>query len=76
MAPNDDNPRDRVPGTRSRFRFPNSDTGFAFIGPAIVLMLVLLVGLYAMSDWIGGNTKNPQPSAVAPDAWPQSPSNK
>jgi hypothetical protein len=74
------NPRDRVPGTRSRFRFPYSDTGYAFIGPAIVLVLVVLVGLYALGDWIGdsaGTRTGPaaQPPAVTPDAPPKSPSN-
>jgi len=74
------NPRDRVPGTRSRFRFPYSDTGYAFIGPAIVLVLVVLVGLYALGDWIGDSAgtqtgQNAQPPAVTPDAPPKSPSN-
>jgi hypothetical protein len=45
-----DNPRDRIPGARTRFRFPYSDTGYAFIGPAIVIVLVILVGIYAPRD--------------------------
>ena len=65
MAAND-NPRDRIPGTRSRFRFPSGDTVYAFIGPAIMLVLGILVGLYVLGGWIGNNegTKNPQPPAV------------
>ena len=70
MATND-NPRDRIPGARSRFRFPYSDTGYAFI----------LVGIYALGDWIGDTDatkagRSNQPPAVTPDAPPQSPSNK
>ena len=80
MATND-NPRDRIPGARSRFRFPYSDTGYAFIGPALVLILVILVGVYALGDWIGDTDatktgRSNQPPAVTPDAPPQSPSNK
>lgn len=78
-AGNNTNPRDRIPGTRSRFRFPFSDTGYAFLGPAIVVVLVVLVGLYAVGDWVGDRertgTDTAQPPAAAPGPPPQSPSN-
>ena len=77
---NNDNPRDRIPGARSRFRYPFSDTGYAFIGPAIVVVLVILVGLYTLGDWVGDTDatktgQGNQPAAVKPDAPPMSPSN-
>ena len=73
----DENPRDRIPGTRSRFRYPFSDTGYAFIGPAIVLVLAILIGLYAVGGWIGDNdgVQRSQPGAVVPKAPSQAPSN-
>jgi hypothetical protein len=73
------NPRDRIPGTRTRFRFPYSDTGYAFIGPAIVIVLVILIGIYTLGDWVGDTDatktgQSNQPAAVKPDAPPKSPS--
>jgi hypothetical protein len=74
-----ENPRERIPGARSRFRFPQSYTDYAFIGPALVVLLVLLVGLYAIGDWFGGRqATNPgsgnQPPAVKTDTPPKNPS--
>jgi hypothetical protein len=73
-----ENPRDRIAGTRSRFKFPYSDTGYAFIGPALVLIVAVLVGIYALADWIGDTTATKsgtgnQPPAVRTDAPPQAP---
>lgn len=80
-ADNNNNPRERIPGTRSRFRFPSSDSGYAFLGPAIIVVLVVLVGLYTLGDWLGDTEgartgRSAQPPAVQPGPAPQSPSNR
>ena len=78
MAAND-NPRDRIPGARSRFRFPYSDTGYAFIGPALSHRHP---GWHLCPWRLDGDTdatktgRSNQSPAVTPGAPPQSPSNK
>lgn len=74
-----ENPRDRIPGARSRFRFTRNDTGYAFLGPAIAIILAIVVAIYALGDWLGDTRatrtgQSNEPPAVRPDAPPQNPS--
>lgn len=73
-----DNPRDEIPGARSRFKF-GQETGYAFFGPLIALVIVVVVGLYVLLSWKGepGGIRidpNRPPAATKPDAPPKNPS--
>lgn len=66
-------PRAEIPGTTTRFRF-GQDNRYAYFGPIIALIVVVIIGIYGFSYWSGnrGGSSIEQP-AVKPDASPQAP---
>ena len=72
-------PRADIPGTTTRFRF-GQDNRYAYLGPLIALIVVVIIGVYGFISWSGnrdgksaGGASIEQP-ATKPDASPQTPS--
>jgi hypothetical protein len=74
---NKNDPRAEIPGTTTRFRF-GQDNRYAYVGPIIALIVLVIIGLYSFSYWsgnrggTGGGSSVEQP-AVKPGASPQAP---
>lgn len=80
MASEREDPRAEIPGTTTRFRF-GQDNRFAYIGPIIAAVVLVIIGLYSLPYLIGNRDGSRtgytiERPAVKPDAQPQTPSTR